>query len=794
MSANLLAWLIGIAWQLHQSSLWAPLSYACVGLCALLCLLQLSRVKKSVSVLKNQSVFARRLTGWALWGTIGFAMTGMHALYVDGTQEVLLGKQDVQIRGIVQPWPKQGEESVRFSVAVEAWRTLPDPNGAEQPDAWTPTRGVVKLSWYAIDLSEIPVAGSRWQLNVRLRAPRGMANPGTFDADLRDWRMRAWGVGYVRQWRDVQPHALDSGDRRRWDTWRQTWRQKLWNSHAPQDGKPWLSALWVGDQTALSTEDWQVLRQTGTAHLMSVSGLHLMVWASIAAAMVGGLWRLMVWIHPVWGLHLPRSGVGFWGTLLLAGGYAALSGWGVPVQRAFCMLIGAMGLRMLAANWSKLAIWLFVACLVLTWDPWAALSAGFWLSFIAVGTLFILPQAQAGAWYDRALGLIWRQAQLSLALAPLSAWWFGQASLVGVIANIVAIPLVSWLILPLTLLGGVVEFAWGWAGDAILALRGVLQWLATWPGAAWVVTPFPAWVALAAVLGTWMCVARVSLELYMLGLWMVVPALIWLPSRPPLGEFEVTALDVGQGTAVWVRTHRHALLFDAGRGYRSGGDVGQQVVVPALRAQGIDLNRLVISHQDNDHMGGAKSVLQAHPNADVLASFESSDTWAGRQSARCHVGQAWVWDGVPFEVLHPVEGQPQAGVRAGNAHSCVLKVGIAERSVLLTGDIGLAQEAEILARDPDLRTQILVAAHHGSATSSGEAWMQQLRPFQTWVQAGYLNPYRHPAKSVTRRWDEAQLDWVSTIACGALTWKSMEPDHPQCWREQNLRYWFRATP
>ncbi len=778
---NLIAWLIGIATQLQQAELWSVWIYTGVAGASLLgiALKLRSRV--------NAWVWTKACTSYVCFAGLSFAVTGVHAVLISESVPLLNGRQDVQIDGLISDWPNSDDDVVSVVVTVKAWRPLP-PKG-ESADLWQSGGGKVKLAWYRTGSERRPKAGERWLFNARIKVPHGYANPGGRDPDLWNWRDRLWGVGYVRTWQGQQASMISASPWWHWVGWRQTWREALWKSDARASAKPWLSALWVGDQSMLDPADWHVLRVTGTAHLVSISGLHLTVWASIASALMGLIWNGLAYLRPRWAMAVPRPWVVFFGTLILAGGYAALAGWAVPVQRALCMLIGAMSLRLLAADWPKGTVWLWVACLVLTWDPWAALQAGFWLSFVAVGVLFILPKGNDAGWYSNVLDVLKRQFQLSLALAPLSAWWFGQISWVGIAANALAIPWVSWLVLPLTLAGGLWRQCWVWAGEAIQLLQMVLVWWSAVPGAVWMVTPVPAPLGVLALIGIGVGIQRWPWLYRALGIWMILPSLIWRPSTPPTDHFELRALDVGQGTSILVRTANHALLFDAGRRYRSGGDVGRTVIIPALLAHGVQLNRLMLSHEDSDHTGGARSVLEAHPQAQVWASFDWPRTEGSPTSVRCSVGQTWNWEGVKFEVLHPAKASAGAKGRAGNDRSCVLLVVAGNRSALLTGDIGVAQEVEVLARYPALSTDILIAAHHGSSTSNGALWMNQLRPRQVWVQAGFMNRYGHPSASVRSRWSAMQQDWVSTVECGALSWRSDLPTHTGCWRRDHMHYW-----
>jgi competence protein ComEC len=519
--------------------------------------------------------------------------------------------------------------------------------------------------------------------------------------------------------------------------------------------------------------------------------------------------------------------------LLLAGFYALFSGWGLPAQRTLLMLGVVVVLRVSARHWHGALVWLMACAVVLAWDPWALLQPGFWLSFVAVGVLMASdPHGQrqaAGApegdarnapnWRDGAKGsafwhrfgawvnsgwlagvwpklgsLLREQAQITLALAPLTLLFFGQVSLVGLLANVLAIPWVTLVITPLALLGVLVSGFWDLASWALQPLSVLLAWLSSWPLAS-VSSAMPPWgLALLALTGALGLVLRMPLSWKLLCLPLLLPVLFWSPPRPAHGQFELLAADVGQGNAVLVRTAQHSLLYDAGPRYSPESDAGHRVLVPLLAQMGERLDVLMLSHRDSDHTGGAAAVLAMQPQAALWSSLEDEHPLHALRPAwtRCHAGQSWVWDGVVFEVLHPPPLAPQPRKPKPNEISCVLRIGAAQASALLAGDIEARQELSLVALG--LRpVDVLLAPHHGSKTSSSLPFLQALEPRIALVQAGYRNRFGHPAPEVVARYAQQGSQLVESTRCGAATWRSQAPAQVQCERAERQRYWHRQV-
>jgi len=790
-----LGWVLGVAWQLQARALWPLEVYA-----ALLVL---------AAALWLVAWRAPRWRGWPLWLVagllVGAGLTGGRAaVYAAQALPAPVEGRDITVTGRIATLPQSTEMGLRFGLAVDSALL----NG--QP-VTLPKR--LQLSWYGGTRSngaEPPAlkAGERWQLTVRLRQPHGNRNPHGWDRERWLWEQGIGATGYVRSSpRDPAPQRL--GEREGYPVL----AARQWVSERiaarvtdPRSGGV-LAALVVGDQSAIEREDWDLFRTTGVAHLMSISGLHVTMFAWLAIALLGWGWRRLggYWPGALLAVSTPlAAGVG---GVLLAAAYALFSGWGVPAQRTVLMLAVVVGLRLSGRRWPWPMVWLMAMSAVLLLDPWALLQPGFWLSFVAVGILFAtdpgrrvatapdVPGAVSPGLGGRAarsaLGLLREQAVVTVALAPLALLLFGQFSLVGLAANLIAIPWVTLVITPLSMLGVLLPPLWDAAALAVQGLGLVLAWLGQWPWAA-IHRPIPPLsLALAAVLGGVLLVLRLPAVWRVGGLFLLAPGLLWSPVRPVPGVFEVMAIDVGQGSALLVRTADHSLLFDAGPRYGSDSDAGERVVVPLLRALGERPDAVVISHKDSDHAGGLEAVRAAWPQARWLSSFDTDP------ARRCLAGQSWTWDGVRFDMLHPSPNHYRADGSAAlssNAMSCTLRISAGDQSAWLSGDLDAERETRLSLAQPELRATLLIAPHHGSKSSSSPVLLNTLRPQTVLVQSGYRNRFGHPAPEVLDRYRERNMRWVNSPDCGAATWRSDRPDEVQCERERYRRYWHHRSP
>ncbi len=787
----LLAWVIATALQLQQERLFPGWVYG-VMLAAGLLLASLFTVQKSAAYWRGCVLILSA-------ALLAFAVTGLRAHhFLSQALDAELQGQDVTVTGILANMVQRHDTGLRFRLDVESARQ-------GKTDVRLPPK--IYLSWYGqaaggagyeatlrpMDLQP----GERWQMVVRLKVPHGGSNPHGFDYELWLWEQGLQATGYVRAGpSDKPPERLANTWSHPIERARQHTRDAIIERVADRKLAGVIAALTTGDQNAIDRADWDVFRATGVAHLMSISGLHITLFAWGAALAVGWLWRRSVWLCNLY----PAPSAAVVGGILLALVYSLFSGWGVPAQRTVLMLATLGLLRLSGKRWPWPQTWMLACAVVVVADPWALLQAGFWLSFVAVGILFatdssprsgdedVSPGFRANA-LKKSLALLREQWVMTLALAPLTLLLFGQVSVVGLVANLLAIPWVTLVVTPLALLGMVIAPFWDMTALAIQGLAGYLEWLNRFQFASLSIAQVPVWAGAAALAGGLLLAMRLPWFIRWQGLVLMLPLLLWHVPRPELGHFELLAADIGQGNAVIVRTAHHALVYDAGPRFSRESDAGHRVLVPLLRALDVRVDTVMLSHRDADHTGGAQAVLAMQPQAQLTASIEDGHVLQTiRRATRCVAGQRWTWDGVDFEVLHP-QAQDYAAPTQSNALSCVLRISNGSRVALLTGDIEQAQEARLVHDSAPLKADVLLVPHHGSKTSSSAEFLDAVQPRFALVQAGFRNRFGHPAKSVLERYEARQVQVFDSPACGAMTWSSHRPDAVQCHRVESRRYW-----
>ena len=705
---------------------------------------------------------------------------------------------DLELTGTVASLPRERLQGLRFDFAVESARLGGQPVQVPELVSLGWFRGADAGAW--LGAPPLPVkAGQRWRFTARLARPHGAMNPQAFDLELWLWERGIRASGQVRARAGDPAVLLDAQAAHLVERLRQAVRDALFERVADPARAGVLAALAVGDQAAIARDDWALYRDTGVAHLMSISGLHVTMFAWLATALVAALWRL----HPRAPLLLPAPVAGRWAGLALAAAYALVAGWGVPAQRTVAMLAVVVLLRHAGWRWPVPAVWLAAGTVVVVGDPWALLQPGFWLSFVAVGLLVASDPAQraaaaAVAGWHRAWPLLRaalsQQAVATVGLAPLSLLFFQQLSLVGFVANLVAIPLVTLLITPLALLGLVLPPLWTLAAGVLALLDTLLQALAATPLAVWHAAAAPPWAVAAGLLAAVVAVLPWPWRLRALALPLMLPLLAPPVSRPPPGSFELLAADVGQGTAVVLRTAGHVLVYDTGAVFTPDADAGERVLVPLLRGLGVRrVDRLLLSHRDHDHTGGAASLMQALPVAATMSSLEPGHPLRTRAPHQpCTAGTRWQWDGVAFEILHPPAERLAAATprTRANSLSCVLRVAGRQGSVLLAGDIEAAEEQALLRTAPAaLASSVLLVPHHGSGTSSTPGFIAAVSPEVAVVQAGHRSRYGHPAPAVLARYAAAGVPVLTSAACGAWRWNGDAADAGVCVRQARRRYW-----
>ena len=719
--------------------------------------------------------------GWVGAAAAGFlyALLRAHVLAPEPLPSAWESK-DLEVEGRVVGLPQASAKRTRFEFDIH--RIERSPEGGTSVDL--PWR--VRLNWYH-DAPSLR-AGEGWRLKVRLKRPRGFANPGGFDYEGWLFRRGITATGYVRSG-DNRLLSPGTGNLARV---RQALSERIDAALGPAPLRPLVKALALGMREEMSKAHWDVLRRTGTAHLMAISGLHVGLVSGLAFGLFAFAWRMAGTSV----LLVDARRVGAMSAIAAALAYAALAGFSVPTQRAAVMVVCLM-CAMLSRRPVALSVMLGRALIaVLLLDPFAVNETGFWLSFSAVA--FILYGVSGRLALRRSTGraLWWRfgwiQCLLGLALLPLGFWFFGEFPVSAPLANAFAVPWVSALVVPPVLAGTLVCAFAPDLGAPFLALgHGALSWL--WTALEWLALHIPVlpagpagphWQMLAAVTGALLLFAPRGVPARWLGGLWIAPLLFAPPPPVPEGVLRVTVLDVGQGLSVVLRTRDHTLVYDTGPRFSEQFDTGAAVVVPYLRHVGKrEIDTLVLSHRHQDHLGGAESVVRLVSVGQVLTNAPS---WAGR-AAPCQAGREWRWNGARFAVLHP----PADRHDAGNEDSCVIRATMGRTSVLLTGDIGEPSERELIDRWA-LESDVLLVPHHGSGTSSSPDFLDAVRPRLAVVSYGYRNRFGLPDPDVVARYRARGIPVLATSREGAVE-IDLHADGtlgtPRRFRREGRRYW-----
>jgi competence protein ComEC len=705
-----------------------------------------------------------------------------------------LEMKEVRITGVVRGVPVTSvgvnSSGLRFQFEVE------------QAPAGVP--GLLSLSWYPRS-AEMPVpklqAGARWQLTVRLKRPHGLYNPYGFDVErwMLEQGLRASGTVrnsetplLLQPWTWSVSSVLDRA--------RQHAGETILRALAPSPYAGVIAALVMGEQRYVEQDDWTLFNRTGIGHLLSISGLHITMLAALMSALGWKVWRWAVLRRQAWALRSAGLKVAVVTGVVTALLYTLLAGFGVPAQRTLYMLC-AVALGVLSARATRPFHVLSLALMVvLVLDPWAVGSAGFWLSFSAVAFLMLtVPMSQDGSWKGQLRTATRAQLAVTVGLLPVTLWFFQQVSLVSPIANAVAIPVVSFLVTPVALFGSLILVLTGWdlpleCADTILHLLiQIMTMMGRWQWAAveFAVPPLALiWLGFAGACYLFMP-NRPGWQRVIGGL-ALLPMMVSTTPKLSDNSLEVWALDVGQGSALLLRTRSHSLLYDTGPGWSEQADAGARVVVPFLRASGLKrLDRMLVSHDDGDHSGGALSVLAARHVDEVMGSLPAGHEIRrqARQFQTCEAGQHWEWDGVLFEILHPND---QTLSSNDNGLSCVLKVTASGHSLLLAGDIEAPQERQLLQEQVQdkLRATVMLMPHHGSQTSSSEPFLDAVKPQAAIAQAGYLNRFQHPRPQVLQRYEDrgAQV-WRTDLQGAIRVHFSVSGWKIESQRQREPRYW-----
>ena len=707
-------------------------------------------------------------TGWLLhwrgraWAAalFGLAWTALHGHWaLDGQLPPGAPAQDVQVRGQVVELPQSGPGHTRFVLHVDEAKGLPAWQGKRLQVIWNdPWRGAPARGK---EVGRHTVrAGAHWELALRVRAPRSRINPGGFDGERHALLRGISGIGTVRD-----PEAARE---RRPPRGLQAWRERSSAGIAIQVGHPaarFVQALALGDTRGMSDADWEQLRALGLTHLVAISGFHVGVVAGFGVL----LCRLAWWLCPALGRYWPRPQAAAWGAALAATAYAVAAGGALPTVRA-ALMIGLVALARSGRRPASAGQGLALAAVVLLLPaPLSVLAPGFWLSFGGVlWLLWCLPRTGPDGIGAGLRGFLAAQGVAGLGLLPLGVALFGGTARLAPLVNLLIIPWWTLLVVPLSLLGTALQVLhdgagrWSWRAAAWLFQLSwdLLQPMALHPHAMWWLAESPAWAVPAALLGVlWWLLPR-GAGGGLAGLLLCLP-LLWPARRAPAeGELELLLHDVGQGTAVLLRTARHALWYDVGP--PTGGDGNERILVPSLRALGqAPPRQVMLSHDHLDHTGSLPSLRRQLPGLQLLAPPGSAIAGA----APCQQGVRWQWDGVDFQVLYPPAGSTQAG----NEDSCVLRIASRHGVVLLPGDIGRSAEQALLRTSPAaLKADVVLVPHHGSGGSSSAPWVAAVAPRLALVSAGHRNRFGHPREDVVRRWQAQGAEVLATAESGAI--------------------------
>ncbi|WP_455365258.1 DNA internalization-related competence protein ComEC/Rec2 [Kaarinaea lacus] len=709
--------------------------------------------------------------------------------------------RDLLVSGIVAELPNKNSERTRFLLKLtdlsELNKAVTKP---ELSPSVHPLPRYIQLNWYrtapAIEV------GQQWQLVVRLKRPHGFMNPGGFDYEAWLYQQDIHATGYVRDNTETRPLikflGLDTDVRSRLYQLREQLSQSITNELSESRMAGLIAALVVGDRRMIEREQWQVLTATGTNHLMAISGLHIGLVAGLAFFLMSRVWRRI----PHAALYIATPKAAALAAIVAGFCYAALAGFALPTQRALIMVTVVM-----------LAIWLqrpivpgqvlsIALMAVLLYDPSAVISGSFWLSFGAVAIIFYTMTGRlstTGWWWK------WGRVQwvIAVGLAPILLFWFQQVPLVSPLANLIAVPLVSFITVPLSLLSGTLIMVWSEFASWPLMLAALsldLVWplldgLSQLEQLLWLGPQPPIWTLIPAAIGLLWVLAPRGIPARWLGVFWMTPMVFF--SVPPIeyGMVRFTLLDVGHGLAAVIQTANHVLLYDSGPRYSNQFNAGSAVVAPFLRQQGItEVDRMILSHNDIDHTGGYDAINR---QVSIQSIVQSRNIPRVRPDAEfCTAGDHWQWDGVDFQVLHPTLYYDD---ERDNNMSCVVQITTQTDKLLVTGDIERQVETQLVkyfsSNDDNLRADVLVVPHHGSRSSSSKHFVQAVTPKYALFSVGYRNRYGLPKDDVVERYRRVGSTALHTHMSGAMTFTlgTGQLTPPMLYRAERQRYWSKIV-
>jgi len=725
--------------------------------------------------------YPRSIFVMSLWA--GFLWALLHAYFkvLPELDESLEGV-DLQVSGKISSIPVVQARNVRFEFLIHRSEIVSNGQLVSLPKK-------VRLNWYG-RVPEMQL-GETWNLRVRLKRPWGFANPGGFDYEKWLFEQGIRATGYVRN-KGINERVRETSILNPTYYVRTVLNKKL--SKIQEENSSVLKALVLGERGQIDTQRWQVLSQTGTNHLLAISGLHVGIVSGFAYFIMLFLWKrkeelcLRVAAHRIAALI----------AILIAIFYAMLAGFSIPTQRAMIM---ATVVFLSIYSMQSIRVWniLSIALMcVLVIDPFSVLSPGFWLSFVAVAIILFTIKSKSTK-YVKWVGMIRMQLILSLGLFPLTLLFFQQASIISPVANIFAIPWISFLVVPMSLIGSLFLLLNETLGNWLLGIADhlleifwvVLEFLHSLPFATWY-HAVPNWTIIPACVGILLLLSPKGFPGKILSIALLSPLLFAQQTKTHENELRVNVLDVGQGLAVVLEAGDKVLLYDTGPKFSNSFNAGGAVIVPYLRQRGIrQIDTLVVSHGDSDHSGGLSGVL-SNLQVEHLISSNIED-YKHPKKDLCNSELEWYWRSVRFKFLHPTNELIEKGRLSSNNSSCVLLVEHSAGKILLTGDIEKSVERKLIKKQTNsLDIDVLIAPHHGSNSSSTKAFIEATSPDYVVFAAGYRNPYGFPDEKVISRYKEFCSDLVNTATRGMITFTFSDKNGLQLlpeYREVRQRFW-----
>jgi len=646
-----------------------------------------------------------------------------------------------------------------------------------------PFESKLKLSWYAKNTPKLKT-GDFYNLVVKLKQNNSFQNSGGFDFEKYLFYEQIDATGYVRNSPDNKfiNHNSDLSI----NSVRTTIRDSLLPLFNKFSFGGVLNALIIGDRSLIDKNNWELFTQTNTTHLSVISGLHIGLISGFVFLFAGFIWRRCSSCIA----KVPYQIIGSYFGLASAIIYALIAGLSIPTQRALIMASVVFISLILRRNHSSWQLYGIALIAVLIFNPLSIFSIGFWLSFYVVAVIiYALDRCKGKHW---AYQLLYIQLLISIATLPLIAWFFASGSVLSPIANLIAIPVFSFITTPLALIGAIFH-AFGFeslsylslliANEALEALSYVLKFISSVSFNTWNYGHNSNLELILLIIAVFLLLIPKDLKLRIVALVLIISVFLNNPNKINNNEFLVTTLDVGQGLAIVVKTKDHALLFDTGASYPSGFNLGNAVVIPYLRSQHINqLDKVIISHGDNDHIGGFKSINDALTINEIITSVPDKIP----SSISCNTAQNWSWNDVYFEILHPKDKF------TGNNASCVIKVSNNKHSVLLSADIEKKAENHLIATIRDkLSSSVLIVPHHGSKTSSTIDFLQAVNPKHAIVSAGFKNRFNHPASKVVKRYNNLNINLLNTSCSGQIDIYIGNKIRINEYRQDNARYYLR---